>query len=447
MVQISITKLNETSESGRLDAEFYRNIPKENKKLQYKKIKDILDFVQYGISIEMNEEGKGYKIYRMDEIEDMFCIPDISKSAEITEKEMKKFKLKDKDVLFNRTNSFEFVGRTGIFKEFSKDDLIFASYLVRVRPKKDIILPEYLTAFLNCKFGVADIKRRARISINQSNVNAQELQAIKIPILNMKFQVKIKELFDKAFENLQKARSAYQESEEILMEEIGFKNFKQNNDLSFSQDLKAVFSSKRIDAEYYQPKYEKILKQIKNYQNGCSLLKEILVLKDKNFIPQLNKKYEYIELSNIMGEGKIDNSTLDTGENLPTRARRILKEGNIIISSIEGSLSSCALITKEHNNSLCSTGFYVLDSNKINSETLLVMFKSPPFQELLKKGCSGTILTAINKGELQKIEIPEIRKPIQEKIAKKIKECYSLRQEAKTVLNKAVKDVEDLIKN
>jgi restriction endonuclease S subunit len=233
MAQTSIIKLSETFESGRLDAEFYRNIPKENPKLQYKKIKDILTFVQYGISIDMNENGEGYKIYRMNEIEGMFCIPDVLKFANVTEKEMNKFKLKDGDVLFNRTNSFEFVGRTGLFKEFSKEPYIFASYLVRVRPDKSIVLPEYLVAFLNCKYGVADIKRRARISINQSNVNAEELKSIRIPIPNINFQKDIKKLFDEAFIKLQKAKQIYQESQEILMKELEFENFKESHSLSF----------------------------------------------------------------------------------------------------------------------------------------------------------------------------------------------------------------------
>lgn len=447
MVQTTIIKLGDTFESGRLDAEFYRNIPKENPKLKYKKIKEILDFVQYGISIEMNEKGEGYKIYRMNEIEGMFCIPDVLKFANITEKEMNKFKLKDGDVLFNRTNSFEFVGRTGLFKEFSKEPYIFASYLVRVRPNRNLILPEYLVAFLNSKYGIVDIKRRARISINQSNVNAEELKSIKIPIVDMQVQEKIKELFDKAFVKLQEAKRIYQESQEMLMKELGFENIKETHSLSFIQNSNNMFSNKRTDAEYYQPKYEEILRQIKIYKKGHSLLKEILVLKDKNFTPKINEQYKYIELSNIIGEGKIDNCILENGENLPTRARRIIKEGNIIISSIEGSLSSCALITKEYHNSLCSTGFYILESNKINPETLLVMFKSPPFQALLKRGCSGTILTAINKEELKKIEIPIIEQSIQDKIAKKIKECYSLRQMAKEMLNSSITNVEKLIES
>lgn len=447
MAQTSVIKIGETSENGRLDAEFYRNIPKENPKLKYMKIRDILNFVQYGISIEMNENGSGYKIYRMNEIEDMFCIPDISKFANISEKQMKKFKLKDQDVLFNRTNSFKFVGRTGIFKEFSKEDLIFASYLVRIRPNKTLVLPEYLTSFLNCKLGIADVKRRARISINQSNVSAQELQEIKLPIPNMKFQIKIKEYFNKAFQNLDKAKKIYYEAEKTFLEDIELSAFKDRNQLSFIKKSNEVFFNNRVDAEYFEPKYNNLTRKIKSYSNNSSLLKDIIKIKDKKFSPKKDVLYKYIELSNIIGEGKISGFTSEIGRNLPTRARRKVIENDVIISSIEGSLSSCALITSEYAGALCSTGFYVLSSEKINPETLLIMFKSAPFQALLKKGCSGTILTAINKDELEKIEIPIVKNSIQKNIAIKIKECYRLRLEAKGLLDKAKKEVESFIES
>ncbi len=133
---------------------------------------DILEKVQYGISIDMNEDKKGYPIYRMNELHNMLCDLEVSKYANISENDKNIFKLNSGDVLFNRTNSFEFVGRTGIYYKRLKDnkEYVFASYLIRLVPSNEI-RAEYLNVFLNTKFGIQDIKRRARISINQSNVN------------------------------------------------------------------------------------------------------------------------------------------------------------------------------------------------------------------------------------------------------------------------------------
>jgi len=99
---------------------------------------------------------------------------------------------------------------------------------------------------------------------------------------------------------------------------------------------------------------------------------------------------------------------VEQGEDLPSRARRKVAAGDVIVSSIEGSLESIALITEEYDNALCSTGFYVVQSDVLNSKVLLVLLKSIVGQLQLKKGCSGTILTAINKEEFSRIAIPKI---------------------------------------
>lgn len=447
MTEIIVANLSKTLEENRLDADFYRGILPKNKNMQYKKIgdKNVTTFIQYGISIDMNENGVGYKIYRMNEIENMFCSNSVSKYADIPREEMQKFKLKNNDILFNRTNSFEFVGRTGIFKEFSKEDFVFASYLVRLRTDEKLVLPEYLTVFLNTKFGISEIKRRARISINQSNVSASELQKIEIPIIEMPLQEKIRDMLNDVFKILQESKSQYNEAEGLLIKEMELKDYTIGKTLAFEVNMNDSTLSKRFDADYFQPKYKEIIKKIESYNRGSELLGNIVKIKEQNFSPEENATYKYIELANIVGQGEIEGYILEKGENLPTRARRIIHEGDLIISSIEGSLSCCALIHKEHDGSLCSNGFFVLESDRINPETLLMLFKSEILQNLLKRGCAGTILTAINREELEKIPLPLIDKSVQEQISLKIKEAHKSRLESSRLLDEARRIVENAV--
>jgi restriction endonuclease S subunit len=134
----------------------------------------------------------------MNEIHNMLCDFDVSKYAPLTKEEENIFLLNDRDVLFNRTNSYEWVGRTGLYKKQPDKNFVFASYLVRFVPDKTIVLPEYLTSFLNTTYGVAEIRRRARHSINQTNVNPEEIKTIEIPLLSKLLQENIKSHFDKA---------------------------------------------------------------------------------------------------------------------------------------------------------------------------------------------------------------------------------------------------------
>ena len=84
----------------------------------------------------------------------------------------------------------------------------------------------------------------------------------------------------------------------------------------------------------------------------------------------------------------------------------------------------------------------MLDSDKMNAETLLVLFKSEPIQTLMKQRCSGTILTAISKDELLSMPLPLVAARIQEGIAAKVQEAFALRKQAKQLLEYAKQGVE-----
>jgi len=214
-------------------------------------------------------------------------------------------------------------------------------------------------------------------------------------------------------------------------------------DVNVSQKRFSDFvNSGRLDAEYYQPKYDEIVDKISQYPCGQNTIGKLFILRDRNFLPDNDIQYKYIELSNIGANGEISGYTYEFGSNLPSRARRIVHTGDIIISSIEGSLQSCAIVTDEYDGALCSTGFYVLTPRIINSETSLVLFKSAAVQSLLKRACTGTILTAVNKDEFVNINLPIINRDIQNKIADIIQQSTAFRSESHRLLDLAKTAVE-----
>jgi len=444
-LEVVETNLLSTTENKdfRIDSDYYTKAPKKNPTLEYDKIGNLLKYAQYGISIAMNEERIGYPIYRMNEIHNMLCDVDVDKYADISNEELEKFELNDRDVLFNRTNSFEWVGRTGIYYKKSKEKYTFASYLVRFIPHESKLLPEYLATFLSTKYGVWDIKRRARQSINQTNVNPEEVKEIDIPILAMSIQNILKKCFEKANKLRITSQDLYSQAEILLLQSIGLQDFKPSTEaLNFKSFKESFGASGRLDAEYYQKKYEDYISIVQKHPNGWQTLNNACTVKDTNFNPDAKTIYKYIELSDIGKTGDITGCTTAFGNDLPSRARRVVKTGDVVISSIEGSLSSCAMVQEEYNNALCSTGFYVINSNKMNSATLLVLFKSEVMQNILKQGCSGTILTAINKNEFLNIPLPLITDDVQETISSSLQESFSLKKQSEHLLEVAKKAVE-----
>lgn len=237
-----------------------------------------------------------------------------------------------------------------------------------------------------------------------------------------------------------------QETEKILEKELEFYNCVLQKERYIVKTFSESFgNSGRIDAEYYQSKYDYYDNLLKQYHNGYGLIGDICTIKDKNYNPELKTEYSYIELSDVGQQGDISECNKIYGIDLPTRARRKVSAGDVILSSVEGSLSKCALITPDCDGYLCTNGFYVVSCDSINPETLMMLFKSRPVQALLKKGCSGTILSAIGKDELLKIPLPIIDIAVQERIKCMVSESNLARKQGKELLDKAIRLVETAI--
>ncbi len=310
-----------------------------------------------------------------------------------------------------------------------------------IRPRKNHTKSYYLSTFLNSKYGQLLLDKEKTLSA-QPTVAMSRIRKIPVPEYGSNFYTLIEKIIKLKSQIIQNAEFMYKNSEKRLLKEINIENSALGLKSWSVKNYSDVKDANRLDAEYFQPKYDEIIKLIKNYSNGYDKLKNIVKIKDVNFIPEPREEYKYIELANIAKNGEINNCTVDFGENLPTRARRIVSTGDVVVSSIEGSLNSIALITNDNNNSLCSTGFYVINSNFINPETLFCLMKSEFIQMQLKRGCSGTILTAINKDEFENILLPKINSNIQVQIKENIQEMYKLKCQSKQLLEIAKRGVE-----
>ena len=142
---------------------------------------EVCEALQYGLSAKLNADQKGYKTFRMAELLNGKCVDSGNmKSANISPEEFAKYRLVPGDILFNRTNSFEHVGRTGIFD--LDGDYCFASYLIRLTVSEELATPFYVNTFMNTEDFQAGIKQYATRAIGQSNINAKSLAAYRVPL-------------------------------------------------------------------------------------------------------------------------------------------------------------------------------------------------------------------------------------------------------------------------
>ena len=168
-------------------------------------IRDVVSDVHYGSSRPAVDGGK-YPYLRMNNITygGELDLSD-TKRIDIPDNELDKCTVRRGDVLFNRTNSKELVGKTCVY---NRDDMmVLAGFVIRVRVSERI-LPEFLSEFLNTEFSKQMLLAMCKTAIGQANINAQEMQNIGLylpPIeLQRKF-VQFKEQTDKSKVAIQKA--------------------------------------------------------------------------------------------------------------------------------------------------------------------------------------------------------------------------------------------------
>jgi type I restriction enzyme S subunit len=115
------------------------------------------------------------------------------------------------------------VGKTSIFN--LEDNYVFASYLIRLKTNSKLLLGEFLNYFLNSNPGQRAIKSKARRAVSQANVNARELESIKIPLPPLETQQKIVEKLSAVQEYKKKLLDQKQKLQE-LFESVLNKSFK-----------------------------------------------------------------------------------------------------------------------------------------------------------------------------------------------------------------------------
>lgn len=167
--------------------------------------------IQYGTSEKASEDSNGIPILRMGNIQDGKLIFEGLKYLPSDFPDLEKYKLQDGDVLFNRTNSAELVGKSAVYKE-KHPASVFASYLIRVRSNADLCQPDLLSYFINSPFGKIYIKSVVSQQVGQANVNGTKLANMPIPLPPLTEQYDIVAEIERRFTIIDEMEKTIQQS-------------------------------------------------------------------------------------------------------------------------------------------------------------------------------------------------------------------------------------------
>jgi len=163
------------------------------------KLSEVIHTISNGTTIRQNKGKLGYKVTRIETISKAeICLEKVG-YVELNSSQYQKFKLKDGDILFSHINSTKHLGKTAMY-EADMGKLIHGMNLLRLVPKKEMIIPKYFLYLLKNRNTLAFFQTRCKKSVNQSSLDQKIIKNFKIPLPPLPTQKKIVAILEKAEE-------------------------------------------------------------------------------------------------------------------------------------------------------------------------------------------------------------------------------------------------------
>lgn len=442
MSEIKYSMLND---DHRIDAEYFgKNILDTLEKLSdfgTLKIDDIAN-VTDGIhaSIDYDENSPINLISATSPKENVF---DLSRGAFISEKAHKqnpRTALRKNDVIISTVGT---IGNCAVV-----DDSILPANSDRhvgiIRIKNDYS-PYVLSTFLLSKYGKIQTSREATGNV-QLNLFIYKLKELEIPQFFPDFQSKIEQTVKSAHAKLAESKSLYSEAEDILLSELGLKNWHPRNTNINVKKLKESFlQTGRLDSEYYQPKYDELFEHLAKYK--CTKLGDIVAIK-KSIEPGSDSYIEegipFIRVSDVnkFEIGKTDLHLSPKEFNIEV----LRPHKDTIIFSKDGSIG-IAYKCEKNLDIITSGALLHLDirNENILPDYLTLILNSIVTQLQAERDSNGAIIQHWKLDDIKKIIVPVLSMQIQSLIAEKVQKSFALRKQSKRLLEQAKRMVEEEI--
>ncbi len=330
------------------------------------------------------------------------------------------YQLKKGDILFNRTNSSDWVGKSALYNGEQK--AIFAGYLVRVRPI--LILSEYLILVMTSDYYRNWCYLVKTDAVNQSNINARKLVAFMLPLPPLKEQ---KRIIDSCFK-LSKFVWNISDSCKMLSNMISLTKAK-ILDLAMQGKLVPQDSADEPAADMLMRINPKA-KIITDNPHSWNIPKGWCWVKVSDVFSPMKRKlpegdnFCYIDIDSIDNKKNIAYPKNISTASAPSRASRFTQKGDVVFSMVRPYLRNIALVPE--NDCIASTGFYVFHPLEvINSKFSYILTLSSYFVDGLNSYMKGDNSPSINKDNVESFVIPLPPRNEQQRIVAKIEKLYS----------------------
>jgi len=447
MISYSIIQKSQLEGALRLDSEYYQpeflDIQKKLKNLSSIKLGDISFVTDGEHGSPIFDEESGIKYFSSQFVMDGYTSTEnIHYIDRRINERNRRSQLAEGDILLS------IVGTIGKAAVVLNKDLPANSdrNVATIKIKDKSFLPQYIAVFLNSKLGRFQTLREIAGNV-QPIIILSKIRELLIPIISIELQNKISTFYDQFLGELESSENLYYQAEQVLLKKLGLKDFELDDELYNVVNFSEVESVNRIDAEYFQPKYGKLVSKLKA-QNAKELGSLVFI---KKGVEPGSELYEeegklFIRVSNITKQGLVDGNQKYISEDLYLKLEKNYqpKEGEILLT--KDATPGIAYVLKEQARGVLSGGILRLKiGGGIDAEYLALCINSLVGQMQAERDAGGSIIKHWRPEQIKNILIPILPKSTQQKIADLVHQSHKARREAKQLLEEAKQKVEELI--
>jgi len=449
MITYSIIQKSQLEGARRIDAEYYQpeylQYIDQLQHFELHPLDSLTSKIDVGFvsSMVSHFQSEGIPLLRTQNVQEFLIDPenDVVYIDEEFHNKLRKSQVFPGYLLLARSGS---IGNVGVVPD--KFPITNSADIILIKVSTDRLIPEFLAAFLNSKYGRFQVERGSSGGL-QGHINLYSLEKLQVPITRKRFQEEVKNLVLSGLNLIEESKRLYDQADALLLEELALKDVQVEEDLSFIVNLSDVNNVSRADADYFQPKYEKLISKlelkavnkledfVKDYSTGFPFKSENYQEDGIPLIRINNIKKGFIDLSDTAYLSDRDYSL---------SPKDIAKSGDVVLS-MSGTIGMSAVIPVDVPK--CSVNQRILrfSSKNIDSDYLVLVLNSiVGFYQLERIGTGG-VQTNISYRDIQNILIPVLPKSTQEKIAELVRKSHEARKKSKELLEEAKRKVEDMI--
>jgi len=363
--------------------------------------------------------------------------------SDIVEKRLKLFH--KGALLFSRVGDV----RCGVL---TQNEVTISPNIIATELKGENYSSYFLSVFFNSKYGLLQIMRSVK-TVAQPTISTDTVRNLKLPEISKQFQNECERLLLSAFEMEIKSCNLYQKAEDLLLTELGLKDWQPTEEsIAVKSFSESFLSSGRLDAEYYQPKYDQVEEAIQSCSFHCQRLGTLIepILNGFDYRDYTEEGTPYIRVGDIKN-GQIN---IESTVKIPITISDVDKSVGLQVGDIlftrKGSFGNSAIVTELEIDSIISSEIMLLRLTLIFKQEILPeyvsLFLNSKFGYLqVERRVHGVAYYSISQPDLANVLIPILPKSQQQKIVDKIKSSFLLKQKSKQLLEIAKIGVEKAI--